>query len=194
MASSEKPGSTIGHIQQHLRIKSLIRQLSDTEKENRQAAIVHLAEIGLPAVPHLVKALTSTNPITRGSAAAALGEMAGLDTAPRPLIEMLHDNDAQNRRIAAWALGEIKDAAAAALLREELANPEAGVREKAARALGWIADAAAAPLLRGALADPDTGVREAAAWALGKIGDTAAAPLLRAAMADPVARVRLYAA
>ncbi|MBI1967440.1 MAG: peptidylprolyl isomerase [Gemmatimonadetes bacterium] len=67
----------------------------------------------------------------------------------------------------------------AALLREALQHPNAGVRRQAALAAGRIGDPAAVDLLLPGLSDEDAGVQAAAAFALGLLRDTRAVePLL----------------
>jgi len=94
---------------------------------------------------------------------------------------LTHDDTADVRRMAAWALGQIEDPSAAPALEAGLRDGSAGVRETSAWALGQIEPAAAPPALVAALSDPDMSVRKTVAWALGQIGDTnAAGPLAHA--------------
>lgn len=177
------------------RVKSLIEQLSVAERDKRGAAIEALAAIGEPAVSSLTEALASEDHFTRGNAAAALGYMGTeIVTAPRPLIELLvDDTDSENRLLAAWALGNIKDRAAAAALRAALRDVAPRVREQAAYALGQLRDAAAVPVLIQALRDLEPRVRELAAFALALLRDAAAVPALIEAMSDAVPDVRVQA-
>jgi len=219
---SEGPAASVRERELQNQIKVLIGQLSHAEEDKRIAAINTLAEIGYPAVRPLTKALRSTNSITRGNAASTLGQMAStfgyflaceygllaeqLPITSRALIKTLLDKVTQNRYIAAWALGEIKDATSVPeLLKVLRGNPDADVRTSAAWALGEInaasfsgeiKDTTAVPRLLEALkADQNAQVRAKSAVALSKINDVSAVPgLLEALRNDSESDVRAAAA
>lgn len=88
------------------------------------------------------------------------------------LISTLSDADWRVRRLAAWALNEMKDKrAVTALCQLLLADSRAEVRRAAAEALGEIASAKALPALQQALNDPETAVRAKVSWAIAEIED-----------------------
>ncbi|HDS44882.1 MAG TPA: HEAT repeat domain-containing protein [Methanomicrobia archaeon] len=109
------------------------------------------------------------------------------------LMRALTDEDWDVRRRAAYALGNLGEAAVRPLIRA-LTNDRWDVRRKAAWALGNIGDPrAVAPLLH-ALKDDCGDVREQVAWALGALRDlTALEPLIHA-LSDPDSSVRHQAA
>jgi len=95
----------------------------------------------------------------------------GVSDVAKPLIGYLRDANSDIRRVAAYALGEIKAKEAAGPLVAALKDEDWRVREEAAEALGKIgAKEAVEPLIE-ALKDGNSSVREAAAYALGEIGD-----------------------
>jgi len=109
----------------------------------------------------------------------------------------LTNRNAEVRRIAAEALGQLGPEARAAVpdLVRALADPEILVRRASARALGQIGPEAraAVPDLVRALADKDSYVRLSAAEALRQIGQAAVPDLVRA-LADEYSYVRRAAA
>lgn len=117
-------------------------------------------------------------------------------TSVRALTQALRgDSNAEVRRTAAWALGQIEDRAATTALGDALRNDESTeVRRMAAWALGQIEDPAAAPALGEALTDEDAEVRESALWALGQIESPEAVEPLSRALRDEDPAVRKTAA
>jgi HEAT repeat protein len=90
------------------RIREHIKRLSNDDEHFRLDAVLTLANIGQPAVPSLIAALSSANPITRCYAAAALQRMKENAAPAVPaLIGRLADDDAKVRSEAAWALGTL---------------------------------------------------------------------------------------
>jgi len=74
------------------------------------------------------------------------------------------------RRLAAWALNEMKEELAVpALCNLLLGDSRAEVRSAAAEALGEIRSAKALPALQQALNDTEAGVRAKASWAIAEI-------------------------
>ncbi len=94
------------------------------------------------------------------------------------LDKVFHYEDPASRQAAAWALGEMGDAAAVSALLVALRDGDSGVRQAAAEALGKIGHAAVVSALLTAMRDEAAGVRWAAAKALGKTGDAAAVSLV----------------
>ena len=111
-------------------------------------------------------------------------ERMRLEQRIRRLIANLSLPDAEDRQLAAEALGQIGAPAAAAVSRltEVLQKDESiHVRRAAAFALGQIGEAAV-PALIEALRDPDNDVRGKAANALGGIGEPARPALIGAVL------------
>lgn len=107
----------------------------------------------------------------------------GADSLPH-LFQLLRDDDWMLRRAAAWALGELRDAAAAPALTEALTDADHLVAVKAIEALGAIQDAATVPALLDVLRHADWRLGRAAATALGWLGLPALPGLLAAAGCD----------
>jgi HEAT repeat protein len=100
------------------------------------------------------------------------------DDALPTLIKLLRSEDRKVRRSASWALGELRDQAAAPGLVQMLYDADAMVSEEAGRALGLIRDEATIPWLIETLRHSNVRVRKSAARALGLIGESALKPLL----------------
>ena len=122
-----------------------------------QAGIELLLErLQEPAIPADAKRL----------AAASLGGMEARTAVP-VLTKLLADRDAQVRRWAVAALGEIADQeTVAALSRVLTKDPDPGVRIEAAFRLGKFGGVAARPALTAALMDANADVRRLANAAL----------------------------
>jgi len=165
------------------------------EPESRWRAADALARMGkdaTAAAPELVAALADDDPLVRGVAVRAVGELApDVPGGVQALVRMLPDVEAM-RAIARF--GPAGSDAVPALVAA-LKHDDPTVRWQAARALGKIG----APSVQGVpemarltISDPEALVREHAAEALGDVGPAAAEgiPALVKALHDPVARVR----
>ncbi len=143
---------------------------------------------------------------SRDAAVRALIRMGA--TAVIPLLALLHDDDRDVRRAAAWIIGRVTDRRAArtlirsvgwtypyteipldgegyAKLTDALIHGSGGSRIACAVAFGRLRDARALPDLIEALTDSYPLARLAAIWALGQIGDPAVLPHLTDALDDP---------
>lgn len=136
-----------------------------------------------------------------GGVAAAIppvaSEKQAVDTTSvRALTQALaEDSNAEVRRTAAWALGQLEDRTATPALVQALReDASVEVRRMVAWAMGQVEDPAAAPALGDALADDDPEVRETALWALGQIEAPEAVGPLSRALSDPDPHVRKTAA
>lgn len=140
----------------------------------------------------LIAALADPDPLVRGAAARAVGELTPNPAAAVPaLVAQFPSVDAVR------AVSKYKAAGGPAVppLTELLRHPDAAVRWQAGRTLGKIgvpALPALPELIRQMADDPDALVREHAAEAIGDIGPAAAAavPDLAKALADPAPKVR----
>src|SRR6266850_177805 len=130
----------------------------------------------------------------RETGALGLGERED-SRAISPLSDALSgDASPVVRMTAAWALGEIEDAAAVPLLATASKDRDARVRQQAAWALGEIEDAQGIATLEALMRDPVADVRKTAIWALGEIEDRGAVAALAAALKDSDPEVRLLTA
>lgn len=155
-------------------------------------ALAQMAKEAVSARAELVIAVTDPDPVVRGIAIRAVGEMApDVPGAVPALTTRFPEGEA----IQATAKFGPAAAEAVPALRSMLKYADPAVRWQAARALGKIGEPALpalADLMRLAESDPDPSVREHAAEAMGDIGPAAAAgiPSLVKALGDKVARVR----
>ena len=140
----------------------------------------------------IVQLLGEGAPRVREAAAYALG--AGERKEARQALERAVESggaDQATPAMAAWALGEIRDAASIPVLVRSATSADARVRAASVRGLGELGDASTASALADAVDDRDGTVRVAAAHALGELHDVHVAPasLVRAAAsADPTLR------
>jgi hypothetical protein len=144
------------------------RQLKDMLPDQRRAEVA----------PVLESLLSDPNPLTRDSAAEALGVWGGQANVPALLRAM---NDVQNRRAAMLALGRLKDGRAAEPLASRL--EDLGDRQVAAEALKAMGPAAEQAVLR-RLGHHDEFVRVEACRVLKVIGTRASLPALQKAVAE----------
>jgi HEAT repeat protein len=129
-----------------------------------EVAVSALSQIGMVAVPHLVKGLTNESVRIRQASARALGAIGSeARDSVGVLVKSLHDPDAQVRINASSSLGaighgspEVVNALAAAL-----SDPNRDVRDNVVDALGQLGLQAksAFPALLKMLSDPDDLVR-----------------------------------
>jgi HEAT repeat protein len=124
----------------------------------RQAANWLLHRLQLPVPRELFAAVQDWNWTMDEKVAIAL-RTVGVQALPL-LLQVLRDEQWTRRRGAAWALGEVGDAAAVPGLVEALADDESLVRREAAMALRMLGDVDALPMLIDALRDPDARVRK----------------------------------
>ncbi|MBI3947866.1 MAG: HEAT repeat domain-containing protein, partial [Armatimonadetes bacterium] len=126
-------------------------------------------------------------------ATAAIELVAAGPQAVDPLVGALASRDMSARRLAAWALGEIRDGRAAEPLAGALADESTLVQLAVAEALGKLGRAAI-PVLLASLKDPRAGVRGLAAGALGAVKDRSAMEALAPRLRDDDPWVRAQAA
>lgn len=106
-----------------------------------------------------------------------------------PVIELLHDQDADIRSGAIAVASAFEDPRVVPATIELLKDPDWWLRISAADTLGKLKDPRAVEPLMAVLADPD--VKWAAVEALGRIGDMRALPALGKMLADPAPDVRI---
>jgi putative membrane-bound dehydrogenase-like protein len=130
-----------------------------------------------PAIPVLVKSLSSPEPAVRAAAATALGQVGRRDGVDAPLQARLDDPAVAVREAAITALGALDDRAAIPALIRAVDQEE--TRYEAILALAAMPDLRALPVYLRGLTDKSQDLRHAAAGALAKIRDQAAPALER---------------
>jgi putative membrane-bound dehydrogenase-like protein len=140
--------------------------------------------------------LSDARPAVRQRATRQFAELRGSEGVQRFLGSLSGSlmtsisRDGQTAALArTWALAQLDDEQARALVRSLLSHENPRVRQAAAHAASLHRDAAAAPRLAALLADESAAVRRVAAEALGRIGDRSAAPPLLDAAAGAEDRV-----
>jgi HEAT repeat protein/beta-lactamase regulating signal transducer with metallopeptidase domain len=112
----------------------------------------------------------------------------------KALTGALSDSDAEVRKEAVFALGQLRAAGSARAIAAALQDAEAEVRQQAAFALGQLRNEGSVNALIGALEDKDPEVRQQVVFALGQIRAPGSAKALGAALSDASAKVRQQAA
>ena len=119
-------------------VPALISVLTDPDENIRVVGSVALRNLGGPAVPYLIDALTADAAEIRLNAAYVLGEIgAPLDTILPALINTLTDPEWNVRRLVVRALVTIGAPAVEPLI-QALNSPDSDLRRMAARALNDI--------------------------------------------------------
>lgn len=173
--------------------EKLATDLASAPAPARVEALRLLAKLGGTGQSRIVIAqLQSREPIVRGAAAYALGELK-TEGAADALIPILRDPDAAVRLQAATALGRIGDPRASEALAAALRGNDAALATEAAASLAKLNERKAVPALLDALKSPNWAVRAQVARTLGELGDERAAPVLAVALDDASAVVRFYA-
>ena len=132
----------------------------------------------------LILSLGHEDPLVRSYTARLLG-LDGAKEVERYLKNVLLQETAALRRVAAQAMGELAADWALEPLSAALGDADLAVRAEAARALGRLGNAMAVPELIAVLSDPDQRVRAEALGALAALGDARAIPHLTQAMQSP---------
>ncbi|MBY0556857.1 MAG: HEAT repeat domain-containing protein [Burkholderiaceae bacterium] len=101
------------------------------------------------------------------------------------LVLALQDRQPVVRRLAAWALGEMRFPETAPALAVLLADTDPLVRAEAAGALGDMGEVRWLPVFHAMLRDPQPAVRARVAHALGDLAEQASITALEAARSDP---------
>ena len=154
----------------------LLEAMRDGTWPVRDAAASALRDMQIPPLSGLTEALQNLDDSTRESTLNALRQMSR--TALPTLLSLLSDKNFHTRRGAAWALGELRDAAGVPLLLDTLHDPDYLVAADAALALGRIKDPVSVPELLESLGHENWRVSKAASKALAWIGVPAAPGLI----------------
>ena len=185
--------TALGQIGDSRAVEPILATMLETEKRYRNAAILALRRIGVPAFPALVRELRSDQVLLRQAAAEAL---VGSDSASvnGALIVALSDSDDEVRASAALALGWKGNVGAVPALIGALSDSSWQVVDSAVSALGDIGLDAADRLLT-VLRSPesDLTVRYQISRALSSMG-RGAVPKLTAALSDGSPSVQMWSA
>ncbi|MDD5761198.1 MAG: HEAT repeat domain-containing protein, partial [bacterium] len=151
----------LGIIGDPAAIPPLAASLASPNHDLRKTAVRALVRMGSPVEGEVIRVWRENPAAAERAAIRVLGEIRS----PRAVSPLLAAKP-ENRDAAVWALGRIRNKAAAASVREAMDDPRWQVRREAAQALGYLGDRTDAALLRRALSDRETVVREWAARSL----------------------------
>lgn len=157
-----------------------------------QPAKEALGEIGDAAMPRLVEKM-DTQDARSMHALVDIFKLIGRPAVPY-VVEALGAEDPFKRRLAARALGEMKDSTAVQGLLHYADDPDYRIRAGTITALGKIGDSRGVQPSVTALNDDDYLVRTTAAVSLGMLGDSSTVNSLIDALNDPYYGVRYSAA
>ena len=181
--------NALGGLKDTRAIPALVqRALHDDNPHPRWRSLWALSSVereGSKAIPLLLTALESPDPVVVRNAGVALAFFAQPEARPE-LLRGLNDPDSFRRWEAVFSLKNVGDpevvAALIPLLNEEIES-ETRVRQEAALALGRIGDSEAVPALLDALQkDRSPQVRWRAAMALSQLGDATLVSELKQAL------------
>lgn len=181
-------------------IDMLLKELKAHQWETNWQVADALSQIGVPAVPRLIDALSDPDGYVRAAAAEALGKIRdarsvdALSTAMCYHDEQIYkdDEDTEARLNAALALGKIGDVKALEPLIAVVLGQDPLLASYAIDALGMLGDSRAIPTLISALKVHDVDIPRAASRALTRIG-TAAVTSLVESLKSSEGRWRIYA-
>jgi HEAT repeat protein len=176
--NTHQKGRKAPYQKKDIDIRTLIDDLYGNDIHAGIRAGWALADIGSPALPHLLKALKSRNPDVRQIASNAILKIGA--PAVDSLIHVLEHWNYRSKSHAVRILGDIKDPRAIEPLIACLCKAENAVlRRQTAQALARFESIQAVNGLLSVLNHENAGIRTDAAQALGQIGDPAAVgPLL----------------
>lgn len=164
--------------------RELVRLLGrEAPAETRAAAYRALLEAGAPHADRLREACRDPDPVRREHA-LALSANLRLEGAVAEAVRALEDAAFPRRYVAAWALGELGDAAAVGPLVRALTGESGEVAKAVVRALVRLGPEAVEPLL-GVVPTLGPEGRGYGVRALGELRDPRALPVLLSVLADP---------
>lgn len=189
-ASAQTESDSIDHV-----VDSLFTRASSGELKYRdlvQPSKEALGEMGEVAVPRLVEKMT-TQDAREMLTLVDIFKLIGRPAVPL-IVEALGAEDPYKRRLAARALGDMKDSTAVDGLLQYTDDPDYRIRAGVIGALGKIGDFRGVAPSTAALQDKDYLVRTAAAVSLSFLADSSTISVLLEALTDPYYGVRYKAA
>lgn len=167
--------------------ESLIQNLESDDGKVRREAILALSYDGEKAVPALLKAVREDD-VSMEAVSEVFKQIGG--EAIDPLTDMLHSDNNDYQRKAAYILATTGDSRALVQLIITLDDEDPLVRAEVASALGNFRDSRAmGPLLK-AMQDKEASVRASAALSLGNFQDSKITDALLMGLEDREALVR----
>ena len=131
--------SALGRVPDARAVEALIKASADEDEDVRRAACEALGNIkDERAQPVLVERLSDRKAIVRGHAAIALGVMKGGGAVDALIKRAGRERDAEALAAMTWALGEIGDARARAVLETLTKHAAEVVRAQATEALAKL--------------------------------------------------------
>ncbi len=149
---------------------ALARALSDPSELTSLRVAENLHRLGMTAIPHLTRALSSGNRRAQVLAARILGELRAHEARSALRHAASFGQDENVRAQAVAALGKVGDPEDVELIARCARDRDWPVRAQAANALGMIGDTSTIPLLRELMRDPQWWVRLNASRALANMG------------------------
>lgn len=189
-ASAQTEADSINHI-----VDSLFTRASSGELKYRdlvQPSKDALGEMGDVAVPRLVEKMI-TQDAREMHTLVDIFKLIGRPAVPQ-IVDALGAEDPYKRRLAARALGDMKDTTAVDGLLRYTDDPDYRIRAGVIRALGKIGDARGVEPSAAALQDEDYLVRTAAAVSLSLLAHSSTIGVLLESLTDPYYGVRYKAA
>ncbi len=188
--SAQTEADSINQIVDSLFIQATTKNINyqDQVQPSKEA----LGEMGAAAVPRLVENM-DTQDARSMHALVDIFKLICRPAVPR-IVEALGAKDPYKRRLAARALGDMKDSTAVAGLLQYTDDTDYRIRAGVIRALGKIADPRGVAPSAVALRDVDYLVRTAAAVSLSLLADSTTVNVLLKALTDQYYGVRYKAA
>jgi HEAT repeat protein len=186
----------LGQIGDPQAAQALVAALRDPAEAVRRSAVHALVKLpGIDVRASLTELIRGqeSGPV-RATALEVLAEMGDRDAVPA-LIDALRDPHEEVRKLAALALGRLRDLRAVEPLLLAASSGEGSTwfQGEVMRALAQLGDPRALPAVLRAREAADPFVRKCAAEALGRLGDSQVVPALIEMLADPAREVRLAA-
>lgn len=190
-AAKDSMGGTITDARA---IRRLVLELGASNACTRRVASKLLGQSTV-SIGELTRLLGDQSALVREAAAMAAGHGDHRLDMVAPLVKALDDREPAVGAMAAWALGELDDRAAAPALVRALRGGDTRVRLASLWSLGQLEESSAVPDILTALRATDATTRAIAATVLAELeSEEAIAPLERVLGSDGDVRVRTAAA
>src|SRR3569833_2211749 len=158
-------------------VDTLIRSLSASSRNAREAAVAQLVQIGTEAVSALLHVAENGDLVPRMHALIALAKIGAPSAIPLIHHALLGPRDIEAEN-AAWAAAEMRDETAVPLLQQLITRGNPPLPTTAAIAIGGIGAPGAFEYLCHLPPNDDPGAQDGAIIALGALGDPRAVPVL----------------